>query len=336
MATNSIDDLGVELSDAVERSGYSGVVVVREGDRSVLDVAAGLADRAEKRPMRPTTRLATASGTKGFTALTAVSLIEEGLLDFETPLVDVVGSDLPGVDEGVTIEHLLGHTSGVWDYLNEGEIDDIDDYVLDVPVHALLGPEDYVSMLTRHGQTEPPGSRFVYNNSGYLMLALAIERATGSSYHGEVKRRVFEPAGLDQTDFLRSDRLPTDTALGYLADGRTNVFHLPVRGTGDGGAYTTAPDMVRFWDALFASKIVGRPLVERMTAVRNGDDGHFYGLGFWIGPDRATVTLGGLDAGVSFRSGANPTTGLRYCLIANNATDLWPLASIVNRYIAQA
>lgn len=334
-----IDRLVSELREEAERRGFSGVIVVHDGSTSVLELAAGLADRAETRPMTVETRLATASGTKGFTALTVASLIEEGLLGFDTPVVDLFGNELTLVDPAVTIEHLLGHTSGVGDYLNEDEIDSSDDYLLDVPVHTLLGPSDYVPILNRYEQIEPPGTRFRYNNGGFIMLALAIERATGGSYHDEVRRRVFEPAAMTATDFLRSDRLPTNTALGYLTDGRTNILHLPVIGTGDGGAYTTASDMMKFWDALVAGRIISRPLVDKMTApnalataaMEPGQDS--YGLGLLIGPDRTTILLEGMDAGVSFRSGMNPVSGLTFCLIGNNSTDVWPLAKIVNQHL---
>ena len=150
---------------------------------------------------------------------------------------------------------------------------------------------------------------------------------------------MFGPAGMTSTDFFRSDMLPPGSALGYLTDGRTNVFHLPVIGTGDGGAYTTADDMMRFWDALFAGRIVASPMVERMTSENDRlrievDEGHdSYGLGFWIGADRTTTLLVGQDAGVSFRSGANRSSGLQFCLIANNASDVWPVAAVIDRYL---
>ncbi len=338
VTSNQITRLTTELSAVAEHDRFSGVALIEHRGHRILEFAGGLANRGESTPMTVNTRLGTASGTKGFTALAVVSLIEEGVLGFETALAEVVGDDLPHVDDTVTIAHLLGHTSGVGDYLDEEQLGDIDDHVLDVPVHLLEGPEDYLPILNRYQQHHPPGSRFAYNNSGYVMLALAIERATGSRYHDEVRRRVFEPASMEATDFIRSDRLPGGVALGYLADGRTNVFHLPVIGTGDGGAYTTAPDMVRFWDALLAGRIVDTSLVERMTTARVvAGSGHesgalSYGLGFWIGKDGTTVQLEGMDAGVSMRSGANRQTGLCYCFIANNSSDVWPLAKIIDDY----
>jgi hypothetical protein len=64
-----------------------------------------------------------------------------------------------------------------------------------------------------------------------------------------------------------------------------------------------------------------------------GSDLDRYGLGFWIATDRTTVFLEGVDPGVSLRSGSNPVSGLRFCLIANNSADVWPLAKIVDRYL---
>ena len=84
------------------------------------------------------------------------------------------------------------------------------------------------------------------------MLALLAERAAGTPYHDLVDELVCRPAGMEATAFLRLDELPGDAALGYLAaDGlRTNVLHLPVRGTGDGGVFTTAADVHALWTAL--------------------------------------------------------------------------------------
>lgn len=342
MASDVLSRLAADLAQALRQHPFSGVALVHEHGVAVFEHAMGLASRAEDRPITAETRLATASVTKGFTALAVVSMIEEGRFDFDTRLVDVIGEGLPVIDQTVTIEHLLGHTSGVGDYLDEDALESADDYVLDVPVHTLLGPESYVPLLNRHPQVEPPGTKFRYNNAGYLMLALAIERAGRRSYHDEVRSRVFEPAAMQTTDFLRSDRLPAATALGYLSDGRTNVLHLPVIGTGDGGAYTTAPDMIRFWDALFDGSIVSRSMVEKMTTT---DSQHFatasptddvYGLGFWIAPGRTAIVLEGHDAGVSMRSGADPVSGLSFCLVANNSADVWPIAAVLNKYLFES
>ena len=94
-----------------------------------------------------------------------------------------------------------------------------------------------------------PGTDFSYCNGGFVLLALLAERAAGTPFHDLVDELVCRPAGMEATAFLRLDELPSDAALGYLtADGlRTNVLHLPVRGTGDGGVFTTAADVHTLW-----------------------------------------------------------------------------------------
>lgn len=98
----------------------------------------------------------------------------------------------------------------------------------------------------RTSQLFAPGEREKYCNAGYVVLALLAERASGRSFYDLVDEHVCGPAGMTATAFLRSDSLPGTAAIGYLEDGRTNVFHLPVRGSGDGGIYTTFDDIDRF------------------------------------------------------------------------------------------
>src|SRR5690606_12489315 len=112
--------------------------------------------------------------------------------------------------------------------------------------------------LDGHAQVSAPGQHFAYNNAGYVVAALIAQRAAGAEFADLVQREVFDRAGMADTAYLRMDELPGDVARGYLfGEGvRTNVLHLPVRGSGDGGAFSTAADLERFWSALFAGRIV--------------------------------------------------------------------------------
>ena len=180
-------------------------------------------------------------------------------------------------------------------------------------MHRLVDTEDYLSVLDGYPTKFAPDERFSYCNGGFVVLALIAERASGVPFHELVAQRVCEPAGMRDTAFLRSDELPGGTALGYLAaDGlRTNVLHLPVRGSGDGGIYTTAADVRAFWEALFAGRIVAREWVAEMTRPRSDspEDDRRYGLGFWLHGTTDAVMLEGYDAGVSFRSLHDPVRG---------------------------
>lgn len=191
---------------------------------------------------------ATASGTKGFTVLTVMRLVEAGALALDTTARSVLGDDLPLIDDRVTVEHLLTHRSGIGDYLDETVVADWADYVLTIPAQDLATTEGFLRVLDGHPMQHQPGERFVYNNGGFVVLALIAERV-GRAVPRPGRPAGVPPAGMVDTAFLRSDELPGRAARGYLHDDglRTNVFHLPVRGNGDGGIYTTAADMAALW-----------------------------------------------------------------------------------------
>ena len=143
---------------------------------------------------------------------------------------------------------------------------------------------------------------------------------------------------MGDTEFLRSDELPGRAALGYLPiDGvsRTNVFHLPVRGSGDGGIYSTVADFSSFWRALFAGKIVSTDWVAEMVRPRSDvpSESMRYGLGFWLHPSSDVVVFVGYDAGVSFRSAHDPGSPLTYTVISNTTVGAWPITKHLDEHL---
>ena len=276
-------------------------------------------------PNTTVTRFAIASGSKAFTALAVMRLVEDGAIALGDRVRPILGSDLPLIDGEVTVEHLLTHTSGIGDYLDEDGDWDAADYVLTVPVHTLAETEAFVPIIDGYPQVFSPGERFAYCNGGYIVLALIAERVSGLPFHDLVTREVCDRAALTETAFLRSDDLPA--ALGYLlAEGnRANVLHLPVRGNGDGGIYTTAEDLHRFWRAFTAGRIVSPGSVAAMTLPRNDvpTEGLRYGMGFWLQRTGPTIILEGYDAGVSFRSTHDPQTQTTVTVMGNSSEGAW-------------
>jgi len=132
-----------------------------------------------------------------------------------------------------------------------------------------------------------------------------------------------------RTGFLRSDELPGDAAIGYLAADRprTNVFHLPVVGSGDGGIYTTVADVQSLWAALNAGRIVPKSRVAQMLEPRSDvpSESKRYGLGFWLDATRPAVMLEGMDAGVSFHSRHDAAGGLTWTVVSNTTDGAWPI-----------
>jgi CubicO group peptidase (beta-lactamase class C family) len=322
-----------------DQHGFAGVVSVDRGGETEFMKAYGLADRAHQIPNTIATRFAIASGTKGLTALTVVSLINDHALSMSTTARSVLGTDLPLIGGDVTIEHLLSHRSGIGDYFDEEAGYEVTDYVLTVPAQELAATEQYLAVLDGHPAKFPAGQRFSYCNSGYVILALIAERVSGVAFHQLVADRVCGPAGMVDTGFLRSDELPARTALGYLpipGRSRTNVFHLPVVGSGDGGIYSTVADITAFWQSLFAGKIVPASWVAEMVHPRNDvpAESKRYGLGFWLGLHSDAVILEGYDAGVSFHSVHDPTTTLTCTVISNTSDGAWPVTQRLDELLA--
>lgn len=326
------------LQDAVdrvaERSGFAGVVRVDRAGETELCAAYGSADRAHEVPNTVDTQFATASGTKGLTALVIMSLVDRGTLALATPARSLLGDDLPLISDDVTIEQLLAHRSGIGDYLDENTVDADDYWMLPVSAHQLASTEDFLPVLDGHETAFPAGERFEYNNSGYVVLALIAERATGMGFQHLVHTLVCEPAGMLDTAFLRSDELPGRAARGYLfVNGlRTNVFHLPVIGNGDGGIYSTAADLNAFWDALFTGQIVSLERVAEMVRPRSEwpQESKRYGLGFHLHATGDGVQLEGYDAGVSFSSKHQPSSSTTYSVFSNWSEGAWPIMGLLD------
>jgi CubicO group peptidase (beta-lactamase class C family) len=161
------------------------MLLTRDGER-LLETCVGYADRATRTPVTPATRFGIASVTKMFTACTVVSLVREGLVAFETPIVDVLPADrrprslLPSV----TLHHLLCHTSGIADYCEEDEdspayLADYAELWGDLPSYSMTRPADFLPLFGELPPYRPPGECFQYSNAGYIVLGLVIEELTG-------------------------------------------------------------------------------------------------------------------------------------------------------------
>lgn len=334
-----MSELENEIDSIASSTSFSGVVRVDSVDRIEMEKAYGFAHRGHEILNQVDTRLAIASGTKGLTALVIVSLIEDGRLELSTTARSVLGEDLPLIDEGVTIEHLLSHRSGIGDYLDEEDGLDLSEYPMPVSVHKLATTEDYLTVLDGYPMKFAPGERFAYSNGGYVVLALIAERASGTPFHDLVRQLVCEPAGMRDTEFLRSDELPGSAALGYLIINgvwRSNMFHLPVRGSGDGGIYSTVADIGSLWSAFVAGRIVSADWVDEMVRPRSDvpSESMRYGLGFWLHASTDALMLVGSDTGVSFRTVHGPRARVTHTVISTTSDGARPISQYLDERLA--
>jgi CubicO group peptidase (beta-lactamase class C family) len=105
------------------------------------------------------------------------------------------------------------------------------------------------------------------------------------------------------------------------------VLHLPERGSGDGGVYTTAADIASFWSAFIGGRIVSMETVETMVRPHSEAPEHArrYGLGFWLHLTNDTVLLEGYDAGATFRSCHSPSRSITWSVLSNTSNGAWPV-----------
>jgi CubicO group peptidase (beta-lactamase class C family) len=309
---------------------FSGVVAIAERGEVVDHLVAGEANRSDAIPNALDTRFAIASGSKLFTALTVCRLVESGRLGLDTKLRECVPADLlGGLDDRITLEHLLTHTSGITSYFEEDVDDDYEALWHDVPMYRFRRPHDFLPLFVDKPAKFAPGDRFEYNDSGFVLLGLVVEEVTGTPFAEAVRRAVFEPAGMVDSGYFEADRLPARTAQAYLPDPdggwRSNVFSVPIVGGGDGGAHSTAPDLARLWHALHTHGVIGEEMTREVFRPRiaTGLDAPRgrYGLGVWFA-ERFRFVEGG-DPGIAMISGYSPERDASLTVIANVDTALW-------------
>ena len=311
-----------------ERAPFSGVIDVRERGEIVFAEAFGLAQRAERIPNWVGTRFAIASGTKTLTSIAVLQLVDAGRVALDTRLVDCVDAPLPQIDRDVTLHHLLCHAAGVPDYFDEAVMDDYEALWRDRPMYAFRAPRDFLPLFAHLPMKAAPGTRWAYNNAGYVLLGLVVEQVAGLQFTQYVQRHVFDACEMTASGFFALDCLPGGTAYGYLpaADGgwRTNAYSVPIVGGPDGGAYTTVRDLARLWDALLGGRLLREETLERMLTPHwrtdpADDEGH-YGYGIWIarrGGCTTAYSMVGEDPGVSFSSVMRRGPGVLCSLLGN-------------------
>ena len=179
-----------------------------------------------------------------------------------------------------------------------------------------------------------------YNNGGFVLLGLVIEAVSGMAYTDYVEQHVLARAGMFDSGFFEMNDLPPRTAYGYLRDGRTNIYEVPIRGMPDGGAFVTAPDMAAFWDALMGNQLLGAEMtaafLQPRVEVSSGDDGVHYGYGLWMDVAEGAVTrytCAGADPGVAFVSSHFPSEQIELTVLGNSEADAWPLFAALKRLL---
>lgn len=325
------------LADAIKicakETDFSGVVSIFKDNMPVYNGAFGYRDIRNNLLNDVNTKFGIASGTKTFTALGIGKLIEQKKLSLDTRMKDI-DKDFKGfIHEEATILNLLTHTSGMYDYLDEETLEDYDYQSYEIPWYELETPSDYYPLYKDKQMKFTPGERYSYSNGGYVFLGMIIERISNMLYRDFIKENILIPAGMKDSDFYAFNDLPENTANGYLDDGKTtNIYKLPIRGGGDGGMYTTAKDLVSFWNFLLSDKLLSKELTDEFLKTHvTINDNLGYGCGLYKLFKIPSFVLVGGDAGVGFYSKYVVNEKLVISILTNRSDGEEAIKEVINK-----
>ena len=298
MKDNFTTQLTRILNQRVRENQFSGAVLIRHGRIDLFRRAYGYASRTWKIKNTPETRFRIASVGKLFTAAAVMQLIEAGKFSLDTRVIqylDLKGTRLP---PKATVYHMLTMTSGIADWINEDAEDfnaEWNQFCREHPLYLLRRDADYLPIFSRLEPYGALGEKFRYNNAGFILLGLMIEKATGLSYFDYIRENIFARAGMAQTDFIDLDDIHPNMAEGYIPvkdengaviNWRKNIYSTTAGGAADGGATSTLDDLVGFSRALREGKLCTKESVESMLTpkVDAGNEGPrwMYGFGCFI------------------------------------------------------
>jgi D-alanyl-D-alanine carboxypeptidase len=265
------------------------IAIHRDGHPST-SVAVGLASQENETPLAPTDRLRAYSVMKTFTAVLTLQLVDDGVLTLDDTvsqwLDDPVVARIPNVDQ-ITVRQLLTHTSGVYDYYNGPDSSFVDDafFAEDADWAKIWTPLELLAYVdgAKQAPSFNPGEGIGYSDTGYILLGLIIEQASGRSFAETLHTGILDPLGLTDTFFAATEYVAGGTAEGYhrLGNDLINVSAINLSWAWtQGGLVSTADDLARFADALFGGELLAPASFGEMLHFLPADEqGREWGMG---------------------------------------------------------
>ncbi|MDH3244090.1 MAG: beta-lactamase family protein [Saprospiraceae bacterium] len=266
--------------EKLEENGQSGIALVAHSDRVLLEKGFGLANESEQIPVRQNTIFTTGSITKQFTGAAILQLEIQGKLNVED-LLSKYFENVPQDKKGITLHHLLTHSSGF-----PGAIGD--DF-------EAIESDGFITQAFEADLLFEPGTDYEYSNVGYSILAILVERLSRMTYEAYLRQHFFAPLGMDNTGYKLMKWKEEDLAQGYRDGQHWGTlmdrpwakegpgWHL----RGNGGIMSTAHDMYKWYKALYDNEIFTDVVKSRFFGrhVEEGKGaGTYYGYGWAIYP----------------------------------------------------
>lgn len=279
----------------VERGFFSGAVLISRNGKVLFERAYGMANAEAKIPNTLDTRFRIGSISKTFTAILIMQLEGEHRLALTDPLCKYLDECPPGW-AGITLHHLLSHTSGIFNYTDHipGETEE----TVEQMYTRAPAPHEPFARFLRQPLAFAPGAKFAYSNSNYRLLAHVVVTVTHRSFDEVLRQRILEPAGMHDTGLTVDWPSTPHAAVGYWMTRQGKTERAPVVNggwsSGEGGIYSTVLDLQKLSDALDHDKLIPCATLERMRAPVTD----VYGYG-WSLPVVSRLTLNRKQAGHS-------------------------------------
>ena len=308
------------LNAAAAVYGFSGSILVAQNGQPIVNKGVGMANVELNVPNAPQTVFRLGSVTKQFTAMAIMMLQERGTLRVSDAACQYL-PNCPAAWKPLSIRHLLTHTAGIPNYTNFPEFGRT--AVLPTTAAAMLDTIDDKPL------EFTPGDKFAYSNSGYYLLGMIIERASGKSYADFLQEAIFAPLGMKQTGYDSTSRIIANRASGYTRQaGETrNAAYMDMSIPYAAGAlYSTTEDLLRWDQALYANTLVSQKSLDEIFTPDKGG----YGYGWSIGQrfNRRAIAHGGGIYGFATHIGRFPADRVTVIVLSNVETA--PAARIAN------
>jgi D-alanyl-D-alanine carboxypeptidase len=279
------------VEDSFPADGPGAAVIVTEGGKTVFERGRGLADIEAGKPIAPDTVFRIGSITKQFSAAVVLQLAAEGKLSLDDPVSKYFpGYPQPGAS--ATVRQLLNHTSGIQSYT------DIPGWMVEANFSRPHSNDEMMAVFRDLPSPSAPGEKWAYNNSGYFLLGIIVEKVTGKPWHQLVHERVVRPLGLSSFRYGVEEASVPAMARPYAAAGDGQVapapkIHMSVPGAA-GALIGTVGDLARWNHALHHGRILDAPSYKAMTSGTQLGDGTQspYGYGLQVSELRGHRTIG--------------------------------------------
>ena len=256
IAQTKAEKIDAFMKQVTENGQYNGSVLVAENGKVIFKKGYGMANFEWEIPNAPDTKFRLGSITKQFTAMLVLQLVQEGKLKLDGKITDYLPDYPKANGDGITIHHLLTHTSGIPGYTEFPGF-------FQNRSRTPSTPTEFVKQFADSALLFEPGSRWSYSNSACFLLGVIIEKLTGGSYEQTLQKNILDPLGMKNTGYDHHETVLAKRATGYERNpfGVTNAAYLDMSlPYAAGSLYSTVEDLYIWDQALYTDKLLSPDL----------------------------------------------------------------------------